>query len=293
MSTLETIKNPPSNYSVARCFGPRGRKSYANTPRQHEGHGVTWKPATGANLSNLTCPVHEGGPLYQTTSNWRGASEWTVIPQDVVKKAAASKRTQKRAAEEAQIAAGTHKRLRDLVPGELFVDTRRKSRVTDGKVVSVVKNGSKYDVTVSRTVANVISGGQFPLINQPVHEVADQLESLTATVTAPGDALVIVGEEELKKTWPGKVWFGIYTGYRQEKPEPFTGWAVDHPECIVELWAKKVETLTRRLTDFQGPVLTGYTEAAREETLARAKAQREFLEVQLAFAQERLAAVSA
>lgn len=296
MSTanLEKITGEPNHtFAVARCFGAHGRKSYNNSPRADEGHGVTWKHVSGATLDNLRCPV-DGGPLYQTTRGWRNYDGWTVIPVELVKKAAASKRSAKKDAQEKLITAGTHKRLRDLQPGELFVDTRRKSATVDGKVVSIEKKGSKYELTVSRTVDNVAAGGDWRLLNLPVHEHADKLESLTETVTAPGDALVIVGEEELKKTWAGKVWFEIPRGgYHGLEAEPFNGWAVDHPECIVVLWQNKVTQLTRRLADFQGAVLTGYTEEKRAEAQARAKAQREHLEVQLAFAQERLAELTA
>jgi hypothetical protein len=237
--------SPDHDHSVARCFGPSGRQHWVRAAREAEGHGVTWKHVSGATLSNLKCPTHDG-PLYQTTRVWRN-STWTVIPAEVVKKAAASKRAEKQVAIQRKLDAGTHKYARDLQPGDIIETAGRKLR--GGKVVEVEKIGGKIRITISRTREAVVKGYLYHGTHKPgeVETRARLLEQLTDTTDVSGTTLCVV-DVNLHR----------WAAWHPNKVDTFTGWAVEHAgSALAELWNNEVNRWTRFIETGPRPVVQG------------------------------------
>jgi len=279
---LETITGTPDHtYGIGRCGTVAG------------GHGVTWKHKTGASLANVRCPQH-GYALSQTTRNWKGGYEWTVIPPAQIAEIAKAANDAKRDDRIAKKAAGDYTALRDLKPGQLYVVRGQSKTVISGKVIEVEKVGSKTRVTVSRTYSDVVTGNGWYLQHRIGDEYVRRAESLTHTFESPSSTLVITGEK-LTQTWSYKTWtVGIEARHGREA-EPFAGWAVEQPQCVVELWASTVRRLREQLSSSTGVSVVRYSRETDEnykvrlsETRKREATRRSSIETQLEKAEERL-----
>lgn len=257
LSTTEI--NKLHNHYVARCFGKNGRPAY-RSPAQHEGHGVAWKSISGADLSNVTCPVHEGAPLYQTTRNWRGAHEWTVVPPEQVKAAAQKKRAAKKAVVDAELAAGKSKYARDLQPGDLFLSqNRRRGGLHGGLVVEVEKlPKGKVRITTSKQREAVERGYLYhgSWKTDEVEARADKLEELVWVEEITGTHLVTTDKDEITRRGYGHWFTGVIEprrfGNPAAEPTPFLGWATEHPAAtLAGLWDREVKRWTKYLEEKQ------------------------------------------